>query len=911
MDPFLQTAIAGQTLPNELEDSPTHINVTGVSSRTESPTDITDVDEITNPKPIITKKSSDRPNSLLSLLSGKQKTKKRKVVKKSEVEDVGSIPTLSQPSEDLTEGESFDSSFTEIQSNDLRKEYDVIELEKRIYSDRKSRAVSAKDFLGKRAKPVESTSISIEESDTVIEIESEEEIVIETDDKSKSIEDKIYGVRDVKRTSAKDLLGSYKKNKVLPKQPSEIVLEANSTSKKNGSQNRNFNVTLKVSPDRLREVEKALNNPFFTKGSTTGNSSKSNASSVFKTMMSHSHMNTPKLTPLQKLKELYPKDLTREQFHVIPTEPSPEIDENYTFPLQRKPKLNIPVEGLLNGTNFFQHLPLNRDVSQNIYAITNQKVTEDTPKSYENKALQRIYDEFVVNVEEEEEEIREIATDSQLWTEIFKPIKTDQLLIEKSAINHIKNWINNSFERLKAQALSTPRNELIKKRKQQQQQKLSSSLLDGFIVDEFEDEGDTESDQEVFVPVLIINGSTGTGKSASVYAAMEEIHGYVHEVNSGQARSRRDLFSTLKELCTTQLVHQKGDKNEFQKGIILFEDTDVLFEQDKTFWTVVQDMINISRRPIVITCTDISTIPKNIVDFASEENAIVNIDLEVTLCTRNEMVDYLKLCCQSKGFHLDRDVIESVVDQCASKTTFDLRKSLMSLQILCQGRCTKNHISFNTDIEAASPQHTDDINELSKKLDILSISDLISNNTHSLIKTHEQHNELLDLYIIDESLLLKQATLPYELDIGKNLNKTLNLPQKEILHKQTFNGVRRAITDYTGSRSKKLSKFILEATNSFQRRSTRSSANSESSSQNELEWQPDTTGTPDSSICHYLSPTPYLLELAPICRNWARFQVSLDKAEIDTYNKHKVSVKKFLEWRQFQGNHNDVTNTFN
>ena len=76
------------------------------------------------------------------------------------------------------------------------------------------------------------------------------------------------------------------------------------------------------------------------------------------------------------------------------------------------------------------------------------------------------------------------------------------------------------------------------------------------------------------------------------------------------------------------------------------------------------------------------------------------------------------------------------------------------------------------------------------------------------------------------------------------------------------------------------------------------------------EWERDITGIPDSSICNTLSPSPYVLELAPYARQWCHYQNSLNIVEDDTLKKLGVSVKKFIGWRQFQDSSQEVLNTF-
>lgn len=638
--------------------------------------------------------------------------------------------------------------------------------------------------------------------------------------------------------------------------------------------------------------------------------------SVFSSMMQQSQSNAPRLTPLQKLKELYPLPLARDEFHVVPVKENYINIKNYNFGLL--PKVKMPSNNSANTQSEYVDDSLGRETtiyqkrytytpkSQSIYELVHKRLPglENIPH------LNRIYNNFIVKKQE--------ANESALWTDYFKPTKTSDLLIPYEGKKHIKNWISNSFGRLKAQSLAIPRNVQLKKKKK----KMNDSLYDDFIVPDDEDGEATE--EEIFVPVLIIHGATGVGKSASVYAALHEINGYVHEINSGQARGRRDLHSTLKELSTTQLVHnvdsEDGKKGEFQRGIILFDDTDVLFEQDRTFWTVVQEIINISRRPIVITCKDMSNIPNTIIDNAKEDNAIIKIDNEINEVTRTELRNYLWLCSLSCGYDVEDEVINEIIDNCATKLNqsphFDLRESFMELQMACYSQLKHDGaisvLKDDIQVDINSFDGSDDLEEFADKFDILSIADVISSNTISMIKAHPQENEFVDINILEESNLLRQRTLPFELNIGDLLvDKKITT---DVITKHTFNKIRQYVTDFTGSRSKKLPKYLLDSPQ-IARRSTRSFNSSYDENSGSTTPIPDfysreRVGIPDGSICYYLNETAYKTELAPMSRNWARFQRSLDEKEIEVYRDHNISIKQFMGWRQFQSDSTDLLSTF-
>ncbi|CAH2355350.1 hypothetical protein CLIB1423_25S00320 [[Candida] railenensis] len=897
--------------------------------------------------------------NLMSLLSGKQNTKKHSKVKKlrleteTETETEMDFDTVIDP--DLVSEDS---------CLQLKDEYDVMELEKKIFASNNHKSVSVKDFLSSKrttkeaAENVESGIVSekvqiLQDIDPdVIEIESDKEL------SSRELEEKIYGGANAKRTSAKDLFKSLRNPKEstnFSKKPSsEGTKSVSALSLLQGIPNKKKEkkshfITLSIPSESLKEIQRSTDDPFFTKGSTFAAQSTTvnipsgvGSKNAFQSMMAHSMANTPKLTPLQKLKVLEPPTLERNHFFVVPCSEKYATNHEFTS-LKPKTKLhaveNFGEESFVYSCNNNDTVPEAKLVYSGVNQMTQEEILTRIPDLIRTPALSRIYSTFI----QPNNGNSSTNQTTQLWTEYFRPIETSHLMLHVDKTTQLKNWIVNAFNRLKTQTLATPRNVQIKKKKRQQLLR-GSTFLDNFVVPD-DEETDEETEEEVFVPVLIIQGSSGMGKSASVYAALDETRGYVYEVNSGQSRSRRDLYSTLKEFCTTQLVHsnhgtEAKSNKEFQKGIILFEDTDVLFEQDRTFWTVVQDMINISRRPIIITCSDTSNIPKSIIDHAKEDNAILNIDSEVNFQTRAELMNYLWLCSYSQGYDVSNGVLNRLIkrsENAQDSKGFDLRRCLLELQTICNCKDFGSGMIHITEIKEVKDSHQTcddgelDIETLSNKLDLLSSSDVISSSSTSQIKSHLQENEILDFYIIDESKLVRQKTLPFELNIGSSLGNTIHKDEGhdtvfELLPKRTFNDIRKSVTLFNGSRSKKLPKFLLESHFAYTRRATRSFNNNSSfddgtssgnGSQSPMseglstpEWRPDTVGIPDGSICKYLSVTPYILELAPIGRNWATFQASLDIKEIETLAQHNVSVKKFIGWRQFQSDTNDIINTF-
>src|SRR5690606_12615483 len=119
------------------------------------------------------------------------------------------------------------------------------------------------------------------------------------------------------------------------------------------------------------------------------------------------------------------------------------------------------------------------------------------------------------------------------------------------------------------------------------------------------------------------SGPSGCGKTAAIYAVAKELGYTVFEVNAGNRRSGKDILDQVGQMSKNHLVHQtkelvkeknpfaiskqskaQGDKEtkpcaQQQQSLILFEEVDLLFEEDKQFWSTVQQLAMDSKRPVI------------------------------------------------------------------------------------------------------------------------------------------------------------------------------------------------------------------------------------------------------------------------------------------------------------------------
>ncbi|KAL8687266.1 MAG: hypothetical protein Q9218_006513 [Villophora microphyllina] len=242
-------------------------------------------------------------------------------------------------------------------------------------------------------------------------------------------------------------------------------------------------------------------------------------------------------------------------------------------------------------------------------------------------------------------------------------------------------------------------------------------------------------EREKATNAIVVSGPHGCGKTAAVYAAAQELGYEVFEINPGSRRSGKDILDRVGDMSRNHLVNhrqtdapgntdapeceslpdsealkqdietgrqstmtaflqpkkkQKGAlkkekqpkedvaevkivKQKAQKqSVILLEEVDVLFGEDKQFWATIMELIVQSRRPIVMTCTDERLLPL-------EDLPLFGI-LRFTRPPEPLATQYLLLLACSEGHLLTRKAVSAQY----TATNNDLRATITQLQFFCQ-----------------------------------------------------------------------------------------------------------------------------------------------------------------------------------------------------------------------------------
>ncbi|PBL02557.1 P-loop containing nucleoside triphosphate hydrolase protein [Armillaria gallica] len=364
-----------------------------------------------------------------------------------------------------------------------------------------------------------------------------------------------------------------------------------------------------------------------------------------------------------------------------------------------------------------------------------------------------------------------VATQSQkLWTDQYRPTCADEVLGNEQNARYLRDWLRALQLELKDPPASTQSSQSsppqtksattkrphvtrrVSKRRARKKQRIDSDEEDNWIVyseddyfnpaseDEqvngltrlkrksrFEDEyvppssPPPASTQPLFMDLtntIILEGPTGSGKSAAVYACAAEMGWEVFEVYPGigkrnasnldnlvgevgknhlvrKARREedRDGHAHAKEKLAAMLCGRKsapehmwteptdaGPSNRLvNQSLVLLEEVDILFKEDTNFWPAVTNFIKDCRRPVICTCNDITLLPLD--DLPLQQI------LHFRPCESSLATSYLQSMCAAEGYLVDRKKIAQVYERSPDHHDVipDLRQSIHTLQLWCPG----------------------------------------------------------------------------------------------------------------------------------------------------------------------------------------------------------------------------------
>ncbi len=320
--------------------------------------------------------------------------------------------------------------------------------------------------------------------------------------------------------------------------------------------------------------------------------------------------------------------------------------------------------------------------------------------------------------------------DGASWTSKYAPRSAGEVLQPEAA--RVRDWLKSlvtsavqKTHSLPGTKSGQPSNKAPRKKKRR---KISTELDDFIASSDDELEGVSRSNVE---NAVLISGPSGCGKTASVYAVAKELDFEVFEIYPGMRRSTKDIFDKVGDMTQNHLVQgveaasiadsnsiaidgaatqemvssgkqatmngffsskSKGAKQRTsprktasskkvveakpvkaqKQSLILIEEVDILFDDDRGFWSGVSTLISLSRRPVILTCNDESSIPFD------------DIPLQATFRYQppcpDLAADYLVAMAANEGHILDGHAVSSLYKSKGQ----DLRATITELDFWCQ-----------------------------------------------------------------------------------------------------------------------------------------------------------------------------------------------------------------------------------
>ncbi|KAJ6335668.1 hypothetical protein OIU78_012311 [Salix suchowensis] len=309
--------------------------------------------------------------------------------------------------------------------------------------------------------------------------------------------------------------------------------------------------------------------------------------------------------------------------------------------------------------------------------------------------------------------------ENRLWTDKYQPKKATEVCGNDESVKLLSNWLHSWQQRGDQACMDT----------------YSGDVCDRQDADYncVQSESDSENNNEgaSLKNVLLISGPTGSGKSAAIYACAKEEGFKVLEVNASDYRNgalvkqrygealeshflhwsqkthaepqrnsitkfssvlpdgklKQDFYSKMVEVApmldedNSLGATVKFDSNDSTiacgqgqlKHLILFEDVDLAFTEDRGFVAAIQQIAEKAKGPVILT--------------SNCENPVLpaNLDrLEVcfVLPSEKELLRLAYMVCSAEKVNVHAHLPKQVVEYCQG----DIRKTIMHLQFWFQGK---------------------------------------------------------------------------------------------------------------------------------------------------------------------------------------------------------------------------------
>jgi hypothetical protein len=197
----------------------------------------------------------------------------------------------------------------------------------------------------------------------------------------------------------------------------------------------------------------------------------------------------------------------------------------------------------------------------------------------------------------------------RLMTEKYRPSVPGELIGNIQKVDQLRSWLGTWT------SMFSNISKLNKKREEKRRKllELERELFD--LMDGNQSQCAVQSSEEKIPGVLLVCGPVGCGKTTAIYTCARASGYSIIEVNCAQTRSGKELLSMVGEATRSHKLtastvedDQSHISDEYElnepclDSLLLIEEVDAVFEEDKGFWTAIQTISQSTRRPIILTC---------------------------------------------------------------------------------------------------------------------------------------------------------------------------------------------------------------------------------------------------------------------------------------------------------------------
>ncbi|KAK6938416.1 hypothetical protein RJ641_031924 [Dillenia turbinata] len=113
-----------------------------------------------------------------------------------------------------------------------------------------------------------------------------------------------------------------------------------------------------------------------------------------------------------------------------------------------------------------------------------------------------------------------------------------------------------------------------------------------------------------------------------------------------------------------------------RRTLILFEDVDVILDEDRGFIATIQKLAETAKRPMILTSNS---------NNPALPESLDRLELHFQMPSEEELLCRLQLVCTREKVNIQTHVIQKFIEYCQK----DIRKTIMHLQFWCQGEMPK------------------------------------------------------------------------------------------------------------------------------------------------------------------------------------------------------------------------------